>query len=230
MVSFMSTAFKRKLTYVFFFAFTSLCIAETMPDELDFIGGGYVDGEYRCYAEPCFSLHRGKAAASAKVRPFEIREWLPRRGDEWACQDAYTDMLEEKSLVDVQFFKNKNGCKLIRSGEWTDSYTGKAVDGMVNIAVDQRISLKEAHYYGGAFWSRERRMAFAYHPMNLLPVSAATKKARNGRPASDWMPEDKSSWCDYIVYREIVARHFKLIIPTIEITHEDKIKKLYCKF
>jgi len=222
--------FKCVLCLVCLLLVSHFSFADTPSKKLDFIGGGYVDGEYRCYSEPCFSLHKGKGAASARVRPFEVREWLPRQGGQWACQNAYTDMLENTSLSEVRFFRNKNGCKLIRTGEWLDTYTGKPIEGMSNIAVDQRISLKEAHFYGGAFWTRARRMAFANHPMNLVPVSAAQKKARNGRSASEWMPEEKSSWCDYIVYREIVSRHFKLIVPLAEKLYEKEIKKLYCKY
>ena len=217
--------FKYLLSVVYLSAST-ISFAAPQPEELDFIGGGYVDGEYRCFSEPCFSLHKGKGAASANIRPFEIREWLPRRGDRWACQNAYTDLLERTSQSKVSFFNNKNDCKLIKAGEWLDTYTGKSIDGMNNIAVDQRISLKEAHLSGGAFWTRDRRMAFAYHPANLVPVSAAQKKARDGRPASEWMPEDKSTWCDYIVHREIVARHFKLIVPMKETLYGKEIKKL----
>ncbi|MFT7185079.1 MAG: hypothetical protein ACI84K_000451 [Pseudohongiellaceae bacterium] len=224
------TVFKNILNVAFCLLVSQFCFAGAAPLALDFIGGAYVNGEYRCYSEPCFSLHKGKAAASANVRTFEIREWLPRRGDEWACQNAYTDMLEKTSITDVKFFKSQSGCKLIRLGEWRDAYTGELIDGMKNIAVDQRISLKEAHLYGGAFWSRERRMAFAYHPLNLMPVSSAQKSLRDGRSASEWMPEDKSTWCDYIVYREIVSRNFKLILPLEETLHENKIKKLYCKY
>jgi len=222
--------FKKVVAVTYLLLVSLFSFAEERPEELDFIGGGYVDGEYRCYSEPCFSLHKGKGAASANVRPFEVREWLPRRGDEWSCQNAYTNMLEKTSLSKVSFFKSKNGCKLISAGEWLDIYTGKPIDGMKNLAVDQRISLKEAHLYGGAFWTRARRMAFAYHPMNLVQVSSAQKKIRDGRSASKWMPEDKSTWCDYIVYREIVSRHFKLIIPLAEKAQENKIKKLYCNY
>ena len=225
-----TTVFKYVLSLAcFLFATTNISFA-SQSTKLDFIGGAYVNGEYRCYVEPCFSLHKGKGAASARIRPFEIREWLPRQGDQWACQNAYTDLLEKASLSPVRFFKNKNGCKLIQSGEWLDTYTGKPIDGMTNIAVDQRISLKEAHLYGGAFWTRARRMAFANHPMNLVPVSAAQKKSRDGRSANEWMPEEKSSWCDYIVYREIVSRHFKLIVPLAEKLHGKEVKKLYCKY
>lgn len=223
-------AFKYALNLACLLLVSHCSFAATPPKDLDFIGGGYVDGEYRCYSEPCFSLHQGKGAASARIRPFEVREWLPRQGDKWACQNAYTAMLENTSLSEVRFFRNKNACKLIRAGEWLDTYTGKPIEGMKNIAVDQRISLKEAHLYGGAFWTRARRMAFAYHPMNLVPVSAAQKKERGGRSASKWMPEEKSTWCDYIVYREIVSRHFKLIVPLAEKLYEKEIKKLYCKY
>jgi len=213
----------------FLFFSAGLVFAQTPPENLDFIGGYYENGEYRCYSEPCFSLHRGKGAASARIRPFEIREWLPRRGDKWSCQQAYTEMLSKTSQVEVSLFKKKS-CKLISNGKWKDTYTGKMIDGMKTIAVDQRISLKEAHHYGGAFWTRPQRMAFAYSPMNLIPVSTTQKRDRNGRSASAWMPDDKSTWCDYIVHREIVARQFKLIIPSSEKMYEKKIKKLYCKY
>jgi len=64
--------FKYVLSLVCLLLINHYSFAETLPKELDFIGGGYVGGEYRCYAEPCFSLHKGKGAASARVRPFEV--------------------------------------------------------------------------------------------------------------------------------------------------------------
>ena len=207
----------------------SFVSAEPVPENIDFIGGYYKNGEYLCYSEPCFSIHRGKGAAAANVRPFEIREWLPRRGDEWSCQQAYTEVLAKASQIKPSFFK-KDECTLILNGKWLDTYTGDSIDGLRSIAVDQRISLKEAHHYGGAFWTRAQRMMFAYSPMNLIPVSASQKKARNGRSASVWMPEDKSTWCDYIIHRDIVARHFNLIIPMSEQLYGKEIKKLYCKY
>ena len=52
--------FKYLLSVVYLSAST-ISFAAPQPEELDFIGGGYVDGEYRCFSEPCFSLHKGRA-------------------------------------------------------------------------------------------------------------------------------------------------------------------------
>lgn len=216
------------LTIALVFNCNGLALAE-LPEELDLIGGYYENGEYRCYSEPCFSLHQGKEAASSRVKPFKLSAWLPKRNSKWSCQQAFTQVLAETSLTKVSYFK-KNNCLLLSSGEWKDSYTGEHIDSMETIGVDQLISLKEAHQYGGEIWSRDKRMNFAYFPDNLIPVSITQKSERNGRPASEWMPPNKAFWCDYIVQRDIVVRLFRIRMPKHEKAHAQKIKQLYCKF
>ena len=58
---------------------STFVVAEA-PEGLDFIGG-YTDekGEYKCYAEPCFTIHKGTEAAASRDRPFSSRDWTPRR-------------------------------------------------------------------------------------------------------------------------------------------------------
>jgi len=198
------------------------------PEKLDFIGGYYEDGVYKCYSEPCFSIHKGKEAALSRIRPFDIREWLPKRGSKNACQQGYTRMLAETSQKEVEYLE-KGQCKYVVNGEWIDSYTGRSVS-VSDIAIDQRVSLEEAHRYGGSTWSRNKRMLFAYDQDNLIAVSKESKVQRKGQSASQWMPQNLGAWCDYIVRRDIVARKFRLHLPVNEKEYNKKIKTLYCKY
>ena len=199
--------------------------SETAP-ELDFIGGYYEDGEYRCYSEPCFTIHRGTDAAVSRIRPFAPQEWQAKRGE---CQKSYTQVLAKTSLIDIKYAKHKD-CVFVVSGEWDDVYTGQKIDDIRVIALDHRVSPYEAHYWGAAYWTPEQRFELLNDPINLVPVSIEQIKLRKGRSPTDWMPDRKEYWCDYVVHREIVTRKYQLR-PSKEVRdYNDEIKKLYCKF
>tara|TARA_R110001592_G_scaffold252395_1_gene515104 strand:- start:1347 stop:2090 length:744 start_codon:yes stop_codon:yes gene_type:complete len=211
--------------FVTFIALSSPVNAET-PPELDFIGGYYQDGEYRCYSEPCFTIHRGTDAAASRVRPFAPQDWQAKRGE---CQKSYTKVLAENSISIVKYAKHED-CVFVVSGEWQDAYTGQKIDDIRVIALDHRISPYEAHYWGAAFWTPAQRFALLNDSANLVPVSIDQIKLRKGRSPTEWMPERKDYWCDYIVHREIVVRKYQLR-PSKEVRDfNQEIKKLYCKF
>ena len=167
------------------------------PPELDFIGGYYEDGEYRCFSEPCFTIHKGTDAAASRIRPFSPRDWQAKRGE---CQEMYTQVLAKNSLTEPTYAKHKD-CAFVVSGSWQDAYTGKAIEDIKVIALDHRISPYEAHYWGAAYWSQSQRFALLNDPANLVPVSIEQIKLRKGKSPTDWMPERKEYWCDYIVHR-----------------------------
>lgn len=204
----------------------SFTVSAEAPPELDFIGGYYEDGEYRCYSEPCFTIHRGTDAAASRIRPFVPQNWQAKRGE---CQKSYTKVLAETSLSEIKYAKHED-CVFVVSGTWQDAYTGQTIDDIRIIALDHRISPYEAHYWGAAYWTPEQRFALLNDPMNLVPVSIEQIKIRKGRSPTDWMPERKDYWCDYIVHREIVIRKYQLR-PSKEVRDFDhEIKKLYCKY
>jgi hypothetical protein len=196
------------------------------PAELDFIGGYYENGEYKCYSEPCFTIHKGTDAAASRVRPFSPREWQAPRGE---CQKSYTQVLADTSRVEIKYAVHED-CAFVVAGQWKDAYTGKTIEDIREIALDHRISPQEAHYWGAAYWSQEQRMVFLNDPINLVPVSISQIKDRKGRSPEQWMPARKEYWCDYIVYRDIVVRKFHLRPPKEVKDFDHKIKNLYCKF
>ena len=207
--------------------FASPAFSETASEpELDFIGGYYEGGEYRCHSEPCFTIHRGTDAAASRIRPFVPQDWQARRGE---CQKSYTQVLAETSITDIKYAKHK-GCLFVVSGEWQDAYTGKLIDDIRVVALDHRISPYEAHFWGAAYWTPEQRFALLNDPINLVPVSIEQIKLRKGKSPTDWMPDRKEYWCDYVVHREIVTRKYQLR-PSKEVRDFDhEIKKLYCKY
>jgi hypothetical protein len=196
------------------------------PEGIDFIGGYYENGEYKCYSEPCFTIHKGTEAAASRNRPFSKRDWIPRsRG----CQKAYTKALAQASKVDIKYAK-KGDCVFVVKGEWVDPYTLNSINDLRKIGLDQLVSYKEAHRYGAAYWSHTERMQLVNDADNIVPVSAESKKERDGRPPTEWMPENKDYWCDYIVKREIIQRKYNLYLPAEERAFKEEIKKLYCKY
>ena len=205
---------------------SSAALAEEVTPELDFIGGYYENGEYKCFSEPCFTIHKGTDAAAARIRPFSPREWQTQRGE---CQKSYTQVLADSSQVEIKYAVHED-CAFVVAGQWVDAYTGKTIDDIRVIALDHRISPQEAHYWGAAFWSTSQRMAFLNDPVNLVPVSIEQIKERKGRSPEQWMPERKAYWCDYIVHREIVLRKYQLRPSREARDFAHKIKTLYCKF
>ncbi len=196
------------------------------PEGLDFVGGYYEKGEYKCYQEPCFTIHKGTEAAAANNRPFSPRDWVPRtRG----CQKSYTQALAKASTIDISYAK-KGECLFVVKGEWLDPYSKEVISELRDIGLDQLVSYKEVHRYGGAYWSRIERMALVNDSENIVPVASKQKKARQGRPPTQWMPENKQYWCDYIVRREIIQRKYKLYLPRVEREFQQKIKMDYCKY
>lgn len=200
--------------------------AESPPEGLDFIGGYYDNGEYKCYSEPCFTIHKGTEAAASRNRPFSKRDWIPRTR---SCQKALTKALAKSSRVDISYAK-KGECVFVVKGEWEDPYSKEVITDLRNIGLDQLVSYKEAHRYGGAYWSRIQRMDLVNDANNIVPVTKASKKERNGRPPTQWMPENKGFWCDYIVRREIIQRKYNLYLPREEREYQEEVKKLYCKY
>lgn len=196
------------------------------PPELDFIGGYYEDGEYRCYSEPCFTIHRGTDAASARIRAFAAKDWQAKKGE---CQKSYTQVLAETSLIEIKYAKHED-CIFIVAGEWLDEYTGQKIDDIRVIALDHRVSPYEAHYWGAAFWTSDQRRELLSDPINLVPVSIEQIKLRKGQSPTQWMPDRKEYWCDYVVHRELVARKYQLRPPKDVRDFDQEIKKLYCKY
>ncbi len=205
-----------------------LSYASEPPPNLDFIGG-YFEGEiYRCYAEPCFTIHRESYPEANNIvfNEYDWPHWLDLDDN---CQNEHVQMLFNTSLTDTKHLGG-DPCDTVIAGHWEDPYSGTTYYDAKELDVDHIISLREAHQYGASGWQRNKRALFANAPNNLIVVSAKLKAERQQRSASEWMPPNENYWCDYVVRREMVARQFKLYLPLKEQEFNKQIKTLYCKY
>ena len=96
------------------------------------------------------------SAGCPKYDRKSYRHWIDEDRD---CQNARHEVLIEESLSSVTF-KTGKGCK-VRSGSWDDPYSGRTITDATKLDIDHMVPLKEAHQSGAAFWSRERKRAYA---------------------------------------------------------------------
>ncbi len=201
---------------------------EAPPPNVDFIGGYFEDGVYRCYAEPCFTIHRDSYPTINRI-PFRMRDWPHWLDIDGNCQNEDLQTLYRESEVEPDYGED-DPCETIYSGLWKDPYTGATIEEAGLMAIDHRISLQEAHLYGATSWPRKKRALFANAPDNLIAVSAKAYQERAGRGTREWLPDNQKYWCDYVVHRERVARLFELHFPAEEQAVHKRIKQLYCKY
>lgn len=98
------------------------------------------------------------------------------------------------------------GCRLI-AGTILDPYSGKELviraDGGPSalrprdIDIDHIFPLSAAWDLGAFAWSRERRVAFANDPANLVPTLKAWNREKSDALPSEWLPPDPRVRCDY---------------------------------
>ncbi len=218
-----------------FWFFTSACIStqsfaqeQGSKQNPDFFGGYFADGEYICVREPCFKIH-----AAWEVKPntdrFNFKDWPHWLDIDRNCQNEQEQILAETSLIPVSW-ENGDACGRVASGRWLIPYSGKETEDVYYMTMDHVISLFEAHDMYGNRWDEAKRVQFANSPMNLVPIDWPLKKARNGRPSSKWLPPDKNYWCEYILRRERVARHFDLELPKADLIVGKEIKHKFCKY
>lgn len=202
--------------------------ANEPPPNVDFFGGYYDGNVYRCYAEPCFRIYQ-EANRTGGGREFKANDWPHWIDIDDNCQNEREQIVATSSQKPVRY-QDDDKCGDVVAGKWVDPYNGKTIEDIAQIEVDHRVSLEEAHRYGGLKWHFTKRAKFANLPQNLVVVSAKSKRSRDGRSASEWMPENKAYWCDYVVHREVFARKMGLSFPAAEQAFNKKIKTLYCKY
>lgn len=202
--------------------------AEQVAHKPDFFGGYFEDGKYKCLREPCFKIH---AAWQRKINtdPFRLKDWPHWADLDNNCQNEHEQMLAKTSLMPV-VWEEGDKCGRVESGKWLIPYTGQEVDDINIMTMDHLISLFEAHDLGANRWPKTKRLEFSNTPMNLVPIDWPTKKLRNGRPSSMWMPPDQHYWCEYILQRERVARYFGLELMEADLIVGKEVKQQFCKY
>lgn len=79
------------------------------------------------------------------------------------------------------------------------------------VEVDHVFPLAAAWDLGAAAWPREKKLAFANDPLNLVATDRALNQAKSDLLPADWLPP--AGRCDYALRLAAVARKYQLPLP-----------------
>ena len=121
------------------------------------------------------------SAGCPKYDRKSYRHWIDEDRD---CQNARHEVLIEESPSTFGF-KSSKGCR-VNSGSWNDPYSGRTITDATKLDIDHMVPLKEAHDSGAAFWSRERKRAYANDlddPDTLIAVNRCLNRQKGAIPS-----------------------------------------------
>lgn len=137
--------------------------------------------------------------------------WVDEDGDE---QDARQEVLIAESYVRPVI----RGGKVVE-GLWVGPYSGFVTRDPGPLDIDHMVPLKEAHQSGGYGWTEEKRRAYANdlsEPGHLIAVWLSTNRSKGPRDPAEWMPPNRSYWCEYLSDWVAVKRRWDLSMDQAE--------------
>lgn len=144
---------------------------------------------------------KGKAPKTGYSRARFGAAWSDKaQGVQFAGNGCDTrDDILKRDLSNVVLAENK--CTVL-SGILHDPYTGKDIHfkrgpESARIQIDHIVPLGLAWITGAQLLSKNKRLALANDPRNLLAVDGPANGAKGDRDASGWMPPNRKIWCSY---------------------------------
>ncbi len=131
--------------------------------------------------------------------------------------DTRNDILHrDLTLVTV----GRNLC-IVLTGELRDPYTNRIVRfdrsrSASAIQIDHVVALADAWRTGAAFWSPDKRLAFANDPENLLAVNGPTNQEKSDDDAARWLPPNRGYRCRYVARQIGVKARYGLWMEMAE--------------
>ncbi len=141
-------------------------------------------------------------------------------GDGWAI----TAGCDTRNIILHRDLKNPvvgDGCKII-SGTLDDPYTGKIIqftrgpETSDDVQIDHVVALSNAWQTGAQQLTKERRVALANDPLELLAVDGAANQQKSDGDAATWLPPYKAFRCQYIARQIAVKQKYGLWVVFAE--------------
>lgn len=138
-----------------------------------------------------------------KYKRTEWKHWINVPGS--SCWTTREEALYLQAVPDSVILLDKNdketkdkskACS-IKSGKWEDPYTNEVIKDPTKTDVDHTSALAATARAGGQSWDKQKKQDFANDLDHLIVTSQKANRQKSDKTPSEWMPEDKSSWCDY---------------------------------
>ena len=160
--------------------------------------GGHTDrssGQYHCHGEPCQSAQQQQQDALKEARQqgraFSLL-YDRRDWPHWRDQDGNCRDTRAEVLIRNSrvpvTYRDAQQC-VVDSGEWLDPYSGQ----LIYLAADLDID-------------------------HLVPVSAALNRTKGSSSPDQWLPPDRSYWCEYGRRWQTVKQRYALMVTPPEQT------------
>ncbi len=114
-----------------------------------------------------------------------------------------------------------DGCKVL-SGTLHDPYTAKIIlfkrgaDTSDDVQIDHVVALSDAWQKGAQQLTKERRIALANDPLELLAVDGNANQAKADGDAATWLPSNKAFRCQYVARQIAVKAKYYLWVTQAE--------------
>ncbi len=144
----------------------------------------------------------------------EWKHWININGSScWTIrEEALFNQAEKNSIVlldkDNKETKDKNNACSIKSGKWKDPYTNEIISNPAKTDVDHTSALAATARAGGQSWDKAKKEAFANDLDHLVVTSQKANRQKGDKTPSEWLPENKKSWCMYAkIYINILNKY-----------------------
>ena len=196
------------------------CIAakpgvQSHPGSLDINGGHYFGPSYHCHMAGCTlpdsfdPMRRRRDGVMTNYRGrerfFNEDDWSFEEDFDQDCQSTRQEMLIMTSKTEVKYTNPRN-C-VVRTGEWSDEYTGRTFTVAVQIDIDHIIPRMYAHTHGGDRWMPDKKIQFSNDPLNLVLVEKREIRRKSDRGPSRYMPRDEFK-CEYAQLWDVIANKY----------------------
>lgn len=117
-----------------------------------------------------------------------------------ADKDCQNTRQEELINHSMDHGLDPSGCSVVR-GAWVDPYTARLFSSppspISELHMEHIVPLKWAWDRGANEWTKEKRVAFANDPQNLIPVEGSVNQSKGAKGPDAWQPLNKLYRCEY---------------------------------
>lgn len=177
-----------------------------------------VDAQDRTAEELLDHLQTGERDFSAEYqREYFGDGWLDLDGDGCSTRNE----ILARDLHNVTYRSGTDDC-VVDSGVLEDLYTGQTLtfqrgeDTSSEVQIDHVVALSDAWQKGAQELSEDQRHRFANDPLNLEAVSGPVNTAKSNSDASEWLPPDPESHCEYAGRQISVKAKYELWVTAEE--------------
>lgn len=147
----------------------------------------------------------------------QYKHWLDTDND---GANTRLEVLDQESWYLVTWEERSNGDWKIEDGLWFCPYTGKTSFEPSDIDIDHMIPLKEVHQSGGHAWTPQMKQYYANDlsdPNTLIAVDDSSNQSKGHRDPADWLPPNRSYWCEYLTNWVDVKKKWDLTVDQAEV-------------